>query len=248
MFNSYKLRILYSFYEKYSKYDLNDLLSLAEMDNDIIELNNDLIIVIDKRFKKGFITGSDISTYAYCPRLAYLKWKICSEHGYNGIVTIKKNLKSIALGRILHKIYAEYIAEGKSEFLVYDLERGLAGHIDELRLYDNKILVVELKTGHSTYHGQEFARIQLKFYMYLLSKYIDQKRFQGILLTRDDSSKSFKIWNVYLKEPSMIEGIVRDLRKSIILDEPPKRTENEKRCRSCILRVNCYRPRSGSIK
>ena len=88
------------------------MLSLAEIDNDVISLNNDLIIVIDRRFKKGFITGSDISSYAYCPRLAYLKWRICNEHGYNGIVATKRNLKSIAIGRIMHRVYAEYVAEG----------------------------------------------------------------------------------------------------------------------------------------
>jgi len=112
MFNYYKLRILYSLYEKYSKYDLNDLLSLAGMEDDVISLSNDLIIVIDRRFKKGFITGSDISSYAYCPRLAYLKWGICNDYGYNGIITTKRNLKSIAIGRIMHRVYAEYIAEG----------------------------------------------------------------------------------------------------------------------------------------
>jgi len=88
------------------------LLSLAEIDNDVISLNNDLIIVIDRRFKKGFITGSDISSYAYCPRLAYLKWGICNDYGYNGIVATKRNLKSIAIGRIMHRVYAEYVAEG----------------------------------------------------------------------------------------------------------------------------------------
>ena len=178
---------------KYFKNDLNDLLSLAGIDNDIINLNNDLVIVIDRRFKKGFLSGSDISSYAYCPRLAYLKWKICNEEGYNGIITSRRNLRAISIGRILHEIYAKYIAEGKTEFLIYDLEHGLACHIDELRLYNNKLLIIELKTGHSTYHGQGFVRIQLKFYMYLLNKYVSPKRIKRILITRDNNKKSFRI-------------------------------------------------------
>jgi len=68
--------------------------------------------------------------------------------------------------------------------------------------------------------------------MYLLSRCVNKERLHGILLTRDDRDKSFKLWSVYLKEASTIEEIIKDLRKSIILDKPPKRTGNEKRCKT----------------
>ena len=233
----YRLKILYSFYEKYSRLSLSDLLAFSGLEGDVVRLGNGLVAVVDRRFRKGFITGSDISSYVYCPRLAYLKWLICAREGYNGVVASEKGLKAIAVGRILHGWYAEYVAEGVAEFLVYDLEGGFAGHIDELRLLGDKVVVVELKTGSTTYRGQEYARAQLQFYMYLLAKN-GVERLHGVLLTRDDPARSFRAWDVPFKETSRVRGIVRGLRKNIILEEPPSRRSCG-RCLKCILRKEC---------
>jgi len=71
--------------------------------------------------------------------------------------------------------------------------------------------------------------MQLQFYTYLLSVYASKERFHRILLIGDGNDKSFKFWKVYLTEPSMIEGIIKGLRRDIILDKPPKRMGNEKK-------------------
>jgi len=243
--NYYKLKILYQFLKKFEKYSLDDLMAMTNMQNELIDLGNGFYICLDKYLRKGFITGSDISAFIYCPRFCWIKWQIVHEHGYNGIIVIKRWLKSMALGRVMHVIYRDYFAEGMTEVLLYDTYRGLAGHIDEVRLFHGNLLVIEFKSGYSVFTGHDFAKAQVCFYIYLLRKWLEEKRKEeyeniyGILLTRHTKEQRFKAWYVTPATDLEVEALIDGIRRSIILSEVPPKTEKTRRCKSCPYKHLC---------
>ncbi|MCF7861406.1 Dna2/Cas4 domain-containing protein [Candidatus Woesearchaeota archaeon] len=120
----------------------------------------------------------------------------------------------------------------KSEINLHSENLGMHGRIDEIREYETFRIPVELKTGSAPTDGVwPSHRIQIAAYCMMMGvsygivSYLDYRIYRKIAL------------NPFI-EDSVI-SLRNKVNETLISDRIPDKTNNENKCRSCVLRKEC---------
>jgi len=203
--------------DKYDGMSLEELLSMQDRVKVIVALEDGRFVIQDSLRKPGWLRISDFGSYGYCARKLWLQL-------HHGFYVTKDNLKAILRGILSHREWQEKYAEGAAEFEVKDDLLGLIGHIDEVRISNGTIYLLEFKSSWKLTH---YHVLQLHGYLYLFKKNCGVEA-KGIIVYR----RGIKQYS--LKEEYFLEYVKR-LRKVFLSKEPPPILPKSarSRCRFC---------------
>lgn len=128
----------------------------------------------------------------------------------------------------------------KSEIRIDSPVLGLKGIIDQIHVYPDKILPIELKTGSVPSQGVwPGHRIQIAAYILLFNDKFGAKVSKGVVNYLDHDKQEEIIMNQFLKEEVLT---IKDKVKALLAStEPPKRCANINKCHVCSLKNLCFK-------
>ncbi|MBU0535741.1 MAG: CRISPR-associated protein Cas4 [Nanoarchaeota archaeon] len=138
------------------------------------------------------------------------------------------------------ELWAKLTPKMISEFKIESHKLGIRGIIDQVEMYDEYMVPIELKTGKAPEEGAwPSHRLQLTAYMALLG---DKQRVvkQGKLIYLDHD-KTVEIFNNPFIEDE-IRIMVRKTYETLNSRSPPAFTDNIKKCEACGLKEQCHNP------
>jgi|SRR3989344_2878413 len=145
---------------------------------------------------------------------------------------------------IKNKVYGEELWQKltpkiQSEYYISSKELGLKGIIDKLELHENDIVPIELKTGKTPEKGVwNSHKMQIAAYLLLLNEKFKKDINIGFIRYVDSNEERAVILNPFLKD------YVLELRDKVKLllssEELPEYCDNEKKCKLCGLRKQCF--------
>jgi len=144
---------------------------------------------------------------------------------------------------IKHKIYGEELWEKlipkiESEFRIDSDNLELKGIIDQIEVYPEGKIPIELKTGKMPNEGVwPGHRIQLGAYALLMEEKFGQEIKEGFVVYLDKQERRHIVVNPFLKqEVKDIKDKVRSLLNDFCI---PEFTDNENKCAKCGLKEQC---------
>lgn len=150
-----------------------------------------------------------------------------------------------------HNIYGKELWEKlspkiQSEFRIESDELQLKGIIDQVYVYEDNYIPIELKTGKSPKDGVwPGHRIQIGAYALMLEEKFKIPIKEGIVRYLDSKEKRQIVINPFLKEE--IKNIVREVQELIENRNLPDYCHNENKCKVCSLNGVCYNDDELSI-
>ena len=177
------------------------------------------------------------------------------EVNVNLLDAFKKNWKSLqeeAESRALnifdfiekHDIYGKELWEKlipkiNSEFKVESDALQLKGIIDQLHIYENQYIPIELKTGKSPRDGVwPGHRIQVGAYALLLEEKFNIPIKEGFVHYLDAREKRHIDVNPFLRDE--IRNLIKEVQELIENRNLPEYCSNKNKCKSCSLNSACY--------
>ncbi|MBD3313434.1 CRISPR-associated protein Cas4 [Candidatus Woesearchaeota archaeon] len=142
-----------------------------------------------------------------------------------------------------HKVYREDLwsmltPKMLSEFRIESTKLGIRGIIDQIEMYDNYMIPIELKTGKAPEEGAwPSHRIQLAAYMLMLSEKKREIKKGRIIYLDHDKEIEITI-NPFLEEE--IKDLIKRTSMMLNSDTPPGFERNQKKCDACGLKDICY--------
>lgn len=128
----------------------------------------------------------------------------------------------------------------KSEIRINSKELELKGIIDQLHVYPDKVIPVELKTGKAPSEGVwPGHKIQIAAYILLFNEKFGTSVQKGLVHYLDHDSIQEIIMNPFLKN-EVIE-IKDKVNKLLNSDELPKKCSNLNKCKACSLKNQCFK-------
>lgn len=127
-----------------------------------------------------------------------------------------------------------------SEFSINSENLGLKGRIDQIEVYDDFIVPVELKTGKSPNEGAwPGHKLQTLAYMLMLSEKTDEREVKEGRIIYLDADKSVVIsLNPFAEKE--IKGMVSKVNALLSTPKIPLFCGNENKCNICGLKKECY--------
>ncbi|MBW3003170.1 CRISPR-associated protein Cas4 [Candidatus Woesearchaeota archaeon] len=138
------------------------------------------------------------------------------------------------------QLWASLFPKIKSEIRINSETLELKGIIDQLHVYPDKVIPVELKTGKAPSQGVwPGHKIQVAAYILLFNEKFSTSIKNGIVKYLDYDKEEQITMNPFLKEEIIdIKDKVKALLKS---SEPPIRCLNTNKCSACSLKAQCYK-------
>ncbi len=127
----------------------------------------------------------------------------------------------------------------KSEMKIESGVLGLRGVIDQIRIYDERIVPVEIKTGKCPKEGVwPSHKIQLIAYALLLEEELKLKVNEGWVYYIDEKEKRQIPINPFMKLE--IVELIKKAKETITSDTIPGFEKNQNKCVACGLKEICY--------
>lgn len=125
------------------------------------------------------------------------------------------------------------------EFRIKSDELGLSGIIDQLEVYENDYVPIELKSGTAPKEDVwPNHKIQLAAYAMLLEERYNKEIKEGFIHYIDSNERRHVPINIFIKdEVNELKEKVKQLLNSL---EIPEFCGNENKCSSCGLKEKCY--------
>ncbi len=115
----------------------------------------------------------------------------------------------------------------------------LKGIIDQIEVWDNRMVPVELKTGKMPQEGVwPGHRIQLGCYALLMEERYNSRIKYGYVHYLDHEEKRIIQINPFLREE--VNGLIKMVQMLMTSKTPPDFCGNDNKCSSCGLRESCY--------
>ncbi len=159
------------------------------------------------------------------------------KHATSRAITIEKFKAETSLAG--EKLWQALTPKIKSEVRLESQSLGLRGIIDQIEIYEDKKIPVELKTGKSPDTGMwPGHKIQLAAYILLLQEHLKQPVKMGILRYLDSDKEQELSINPALRDE------VLDLTKKVNLlltsKTIPEHCQNKNKCKGCGVKKHCY--------
>lgn len=212
----------------------------------IINTTKDNIITLYTRFNSEFLK---IARDIIKQHLKTLKQENIDEFKLFKNIKILTELKSKKRAKLIqdfsqkHNIYGETLYKNltpriESEIKIQDKILNLRGIIDELEIYPEHSIPVELKSGKAPSKGAWQPHIiQLGAYILMLKNnhyYIKE----GIVHYIDKDKRVIIPYNTFLKDK--ILDIIKKTKEILSSKNIPKHTDNKNKCKVCNLKEKCY--------
>lgn len=158
----------------------------------------------------------------------------------------ESELRAVNLYKFIEKrnVYGEELWESlipkiKSEYVIDSDEMELKGIIDQIEVYPEGFIPIELKTGSSPKEGVwPGHRIQLGAYALLMEEKFGKEIKEGFVVYLDKQERRHIAINPFLKqEVKDIKDKVRSLLNDKIL---PEIEQNKNKCAKCGLKNKCF--------
>lgn len=157
---------------------------------------------------------------------------------------IKARAKTVWDFIIKHKVFGENLWDMltpkiKSEYYIESETLGLKGNIDQIHVYDGKVIPFELKTGKPADEGiWPGHRIQLAAYIMLLEEKFGTNIEKGEIYYLDENEiRELTINNFFRDDVIQVKENVEALLES---KELPPITSNQNKCTSCPFKKDCH--------
>ena len=126
-----------------------------------------------------------------------------------------------------------------SELKIVSEELRLKGIIDQVHVYGNECVPIELKTGRTPQNGiWPNHRIQIAAYSMLLEEHFKKPIKEGFVYYLDSKEKRHISINPFMKEE--VKQIVDKILELLESKSLPDFCDNENKCKKCGLRQTCY--------
>lgn len=127
----------------------------------------------------------------------------------------------------------------KSEYKISVDELGISGKVDQVLVYPDSVVPIEIKSGKAPKEGAwENHKVQLAAYVLLLEKTFNFDIPAGYVKYVDENiSRRIEI-NAFLKDK--VRGLIKDVQDLLASKKLPKRDANENKCAKCGLKKICY--------
>ncbi len=137
------------------------------------------------------------------------------------------------------ELWGKLIPKIQSEFRIQSESLQLKGIIDQIHVYENKYVPIELKTGKSPREGLwPGHRIQIGAYALLLEEKFKQPVKEGFVYYLDSKEKRHIEINPFLKEE--IKDLIKEVKELIENRNLPSYCANKNKCKACSLNSTCY--------
>lgn len=143
-----------------------------------------------------------------------------------------------------HKVFGDELWEKltpkiQSEFRIDSDELELKGIIDQIEVYSEQKIPIELKTGTAPSEGVwPGHRIQLGAYALLMEDKFGKEVKEGFVYYLDTQQKRHITINPFLKQE--VKELKEKVRKLLENKEIPNFTDNENKCAKCGLYDQCH--------
>jgi CRISPR-associated protein Cas4 len=115
----------------------------------------------------------------------------------------------------------------------------LKGIIDQVHVYDNEYVPIELKTGKMPHDGVwPSHRVQIAAYSLLLQEHFKKPVKEGFVRYLDTKQNRQIVMNPYMADE--VKKLVDEVIALLESRELPDYCNNENKCRKCGLREKCY--------
>ncbi len=127
----------------------------------------------------------------------------------------------------------------KSELRIESETLGLKGIIDQIEIYDNNFIPIELKTGKSPKEGiWPSHKIQLIAYALLIEDKFKTEIKEGFVYYLDAKEKRRVLLNQFMRIE--IKELIKKVNELLESDEIPHFEKNQNKCACCGLKEDCY--------
>lgn len=143
-----------------------------------------------------------------------------------------------------HKIFGEELWEKltpkiESELRIESEKLGLKGVIDQIEIYREGFVPVELKTGKSPKEGiWPGHKIQLIAYALLLEEKFNTEIKEGFVHYLDTKEKKHIALNQFMRIE--VKELIQKVNTLLDLDKIPDFEKNQNKCFNCGLKEDCY--------
>jgi CRISPR-associated protein Cas4 len=137
------------------------------------------------------------------------------------------------------ELWENLIPKIKSEFKVESNTLQLKGIIDQVHVYEDQFVPIELKTGKSPKEGMwPGHRIQIGAYALLLEEMFNKEIKEGFIYYLDSKEKRNLVINPFLRQE--IKDLTKEVQEFINNKNLPNHCESENKCKACSLNTTCY--------
>jgi len=144
----------------------------------------------------------------------------------------KKNVYGVEL-------WETFTPKIKSEYRVSAESLGLSGKVDQVLVYPDNVVPIEIKSGSAPREGAwENHKIQLAAYALMLESIFNVSIAAGYVKYMDENiSRRIEI-NPFLKD--QVSGLIKDVNNMLNARILPKKVSNTNKCEKCGLKKICY--------
>ncbi|MBW2986872.1 CRISPR-associated protein Cas4 [Candidatus Woesearchaeota archaeon] len=127
----------------------------------------------------------------------------------------------------------------KSEYKISAEKLGLSGKIDQVLVYPESIVPIEIKSGSAPKEGAwENHKVQLAAYVLMLEDMFNTSIEAGYVKYMDENiSRRIEI-NPFLRD--QVKSLVKDVQGLLSSKVLPKKVSNTNKCEKCGLKKICY--------
>lgn len=137
------------------------------------------------------------------------------------------------------ELWGNFTPKIKSEYRVSAESLGLSGKVDQVLVYPNNVVPIEIKSGSAPREGAwENHRIQLAAYALMLESIFNVSIAAGYVKYIDENvSRRIEI-NSFLKD--QVSSLIKDVNNLLNAKILPKKASNINKCEKCGLKKICY--------
>ncbi|MBW2973305.1 CRISPR-associated protein Cas4 [Candidatus Woesearchaeota archaeon] len=137
------------------------------------------------------------------------------------------------------ELWETLIPKIKSEYKISAEELGISGKIDQVLVYQDGVVPIELKTGKAPKEGAwENHKIQLAAYALLLEDRFNVPITSGYVKYIDENISRRIDINPFLKD--QVKDLIKKVRELLDSKKLPKKCTNTNKCEKCGLKKICY--------
>jgi CRISPR-associated exonuclease Cas4 len=127
----------------------------------------------------------------------------------------------------------------KTEYRIQSKELGLKGIIDQLQVYKNKLVPLELKSGKMPREGVwPGHKVQLVAYALLLEKVFGTKIRQGVVRYIDHKKEVKISINPFMRDE--VVDLINEVKQVLASKDLPKKCEKDTFCNACGMHEQCF--------
>ncbi len=137
------------------------------------------------------------------------------------------------------ELWENLVPKIKSEYKISAEDLGISGKVDQVLVYPDGVIPIEIKSGKSPKEGAwENHKIQLAAYALLLENTFNVSITSGYVKYIDESiSRRIEI-NAFLKD--QVKTLIKEVNLLLKSRKLPKKCSNTNKCEKCGLKKICY--------